>query len=375
MSAINSARLEREGRPPSLSHQPQLLPLYVDVIVRRYEAVTGESAVPVETGETFEPIGAPEGNGGNAGLRSEPDELTRIELDATQTRPVLSTAMRVEPEPRNGSSKRMDYHCLMIPQFLRPAQDAAWVANAGVAGPLTPEWRPTSDNWVSRRRSRSPGFPCHAAMGPDRAGIRTVRKVSGSMPPKDDLQIEAVCADGPRARPAAPGNTSADRTHRPETSSVVASIDFAWKGAAKLRGRGPIRGAAVRGGALAAGARVADQKRRHRFVASATRLPDKILANSCADFSDLELGPDGRLYLLSDKSSTIARLDDLPPGGGAAAILEACRLGHLEGTPEGFVFTAQGRAVVGLDPRKPRRNLLLLELAVAELPGGGQSLG
>ncbi len=76
----------------------------------------------------------------------------------------------------------------------------------------------------------------------------------------------------------------------------------------------------VRGGALANGA-VADQKGRHGFVALAIWLPDKILAKTCADFSDLENGPDGRLYLLSDKSSTIARLDDLPSGGGAAALL------------------------------------------------------
>jgi hypothetical protein len=39
----------------------------------------------------------------------------------------------------------------------------------------------------------------------------------------------------------------------------------------------------------------------------------------CADFSDLEIGPDGRLYLLSDQSASIARLDDLPPEGGKAS--------------------------------------------------------
>src|SRR6516162_3223714 len=55
--------------------------------------------------------------------------------------------------------------------------------------------------------------------------------------------------------------------------------------------------------------------------------PDKTLAKTCADFSDLEIGPDGCLYLLSDKSSTIARLDDLPAGGGTATLLDAWRLG------------------------------------------------
>ena len=119
---------------------------------------------------------------------------------------------------------------------------------------------------------------------------------------------------------------------------------------------------------------MADQKGHHRFVALAIWLPDKILAKTCADFSDLEIGPDGCLYLLSDKSSTIARLDDLPAGGGTAALLDAWRLGDLDGKPEGLAFTVQGRAIVGLDTRKPRRNLVLLEPPVAPPRGRGQSL-
>ena len=130
----------------------------------------------------------------------------------------------------------------------------------------------------------------------------------------------------------------------------------------------------VRGGALADGEKWPIEKGLHRFIALASWLPDKTLAKTCADFSDLEIGPDGCLYLLSDKSYTIARLDDLPPGGGAAALLDAWRLGNPDGKPEGLAFTAQGRAVDGLDTRKPRRNLLLLEPAIAELRGGGQSL-
>jgi hypothetical protein len=43
------------------------------------------------------------------------------------------------------------------------------------------------------------------------------------------------------------------------------------------------------------------------------------------------------------------------------------------GKPEGLAFT-QGRAIVGLDTRKSRRNLVLLEPAVAQLRGGSQSL-
>jgi hypothetical protein len=130
----------------------------------------------------------------------------------------------------------------------------------------------------------------------------------------------------------------------------------------------------VRGGALADGERWPIKQGHHRFVALAIWRPDKTLAKTCTDFSDLEIGPDGCLYLLSDQSSTIARLDDLPAGGGSAALLDAWRLGDLDGKPEGLAFTAEGRVIVGLDTRKPRRNLVLLEPAVAQLRGRSQSL-
>ena len=57
------------------------------------------------------------------------------------------------------------------------------------------------------------------------------------------------------------------------------------------------------------------RKGRHRFVALAIWLPDKTLAKTCADFSDLEIGPDGCLYLLSDKSSTMGARRGLVVGG------------------------------------------------------------
>jgi hypothetical protein len=123
----------------------------------------------------------------------------------------------------------------------------------------------------------------------------------------------------------------------------------------------------VRGGAPANGGRWPIKKSHHRFVALAIWRPDKRLAKTCADFSDLAIGPDGCLYLLSDKSFTIARLDRLPPGGGVAALLEAWRLGDLDGKPEGLAFTPRGYGIVGLDTRKARRNLVLLEPAVAPL--------
>ena len=52
--------------------------------------------------------------------------------------------------------------------------------------------------------------------------------------------------------------------------------------------------------------------------------------------------------------------------------LDAWRLGDLDGKPEGLAFTARGRAIVGLDMRKPRQNLVLLDPAVAQLRGRGR---
>ena len=46
----------------------------------------------------------------------------------------------------------------------------------------------------------------------------------------------------------------------------------------------------------------------------------------------------------------------------------------LDGKPERLALTAQGRAIVGPDTRKPRRYLVLLKPAIAHLRGCGQSL-
>ena len=232
-----------------------------------------------------------------------------------------------------------------------------------------------------------------------------IAKLPGSMLPKHDPQVEAVCADGPGRvlllQETPPRAEFID--HREQR--VIASIDLevggdgkiarAWSDPNGSRGEGVVllpgghmlvakekkpscfiefgpphsrsRGL-VRGGALPDGGRWSLRKGNQRFVALATWLPDKKLAKACADFSDLEIGPDGYLYLLSDKSSTIVRLDNLQAGGGTAALLDVWRLGDLEGKPEGLAFTARGRAIVGLDTRKARRNLVLLEPAIAQ-PG------
>jgi hypothetical protein len=237
---------------------------------------------------------------------------------------------------------------------------------------------------------------------------RSIAKLSGSELPRHDPQIEAVCADGVGRILLLQETPPRVELIDLEALEAIALIDLVMEGRGEIaqawsdpkgsRGEGVVllpgghllvakekKPAAliefgpphsrsqglVRGGALADGKRWPIRKGRHQFVALAIWLPDKILAKTCADFSDLEIGPDGCLYLLSDKSSTIARLDDLPAGGGTAALVNAWRLGDLDGKPEGLAFTAEGCAIVGLDTRKARRNLVLLEPAVAKR-GRGQ---
>ena len=237
-----------------------------------------------------------------------------------------------------------------------------------------------------------------------------IAKLSGSMLPKHDPQIEAICADGLGRVLLLQETPPRVELIDPKALKVVASIDLvveareeiarSWSDPKGSRGEGtvllpgghllvakekkpaafiefgppdsPSRGL-VRGGALADGEGWPIKKGHHRFVALAIWLPDKTLRKTCADFSDLEIGPDGYLYLLSDKSSTIVRIDNLTAGGGTAALLDAWRLGDLDGKPEGLAFTAQGRAIVGLDTRKRRRNLVLLEPAVAQPRGRGRA--
>jgi hypothetical protein len=198
---------------------------------------------------------------------------------------------------------------------------------------------------------------------------RNIAKLSGSILPKRDSQIEAVCADGLGRVLLLQETPPRVELIDPETLKVVASIDLgvegrgeiarAWSEPKGSRGEGMVllpgghllvakekkpaafiefgpphsrsRGL-VRGGGLADGKRWPIKKGDHRFVALASWLPDKTLAKTCADFSDLEVGPDGYLYLLSDKSCTIARLGDLPAGGGTAVLLDAWQLGDLDGT-------------------------------------------
>jgi hypothetical protein len=232
--------------------------------------------------------------------------------------------------------------------------------------------------------------------------ITNIAKLPGSRLPKDHPQIEAVCADGIGRLLLLQEWPPRVEVIDLEAAEVIASIELVVEGPGELtrqwadrngsQGEGiallrdgrlliakekdppaliefGLRGTPSRGvrpgGVLAGGKRWPLRKGRHEFVVLAVWFPDKTLARVCADFSDLEVGPDGLVYLLSDKSATIVRLDELPPGGGTAVFKSGWRLGELNGKPEGLTFTANGQAIVALDRRKPRKNLIILEPVIA----------
>jgi hypothetical protein len=120
-----------------------------------------------------------------------------------------------------------------------------------------------------------------------------------------------------------------------------------------------------RGGALASGEAWPVEPGHHHYLPLAVWQPDAELEAACKDFSDLEVGPDGHLYLLSDQSESIARLADLPPAGGAATCSAVWRLRPLKGKPEGLAFTPNGRTIVAFDTPKARHNLALFDPPIA----------
>lgn len=229
-----------------------------------------------------------------------------------------------------------------------------------------------------------------------------VARLEGTQLPADDPQIEAICADGAGRvlllQESPPRTELIDPAVRRVIASVALEIpghdDLArsWADPAGSKGEGAVflpgghllvakekdpsaliefgpPGAKpvglARGGGLPPGAPWQIEPDDHRFVPLAVWWPDKKLLKACADFSDLEIGPDGHLYLLSDKSGSIARLSDLTPAGGVAAATATWQLGDLDGKPEGLAFTPNGRALVALDTRKARHNLLLFEPPIA----------
>jgi hypothetical protein len=79
------------------------------------------------------------------------------------------------------------------------------------------------------------------------------------------------------------------------------------------------------------------------------------------DLSDVTVGPDGRIYLLSDQSRCIARLQAaLDP---EERLVEVDRIWGLPDRlvqPEGLVVTADREVLVATDHEEPRENLFLL---------------
>jgi hypothetical protein len=79
------------------------------------------------------------------------------------------------------------------------------------------------------------------------------------------------------------------------------------------------------------------------------------------DLSDVAIGPDGRVYLLSDESRCIARLQEtVPPEGGTVEVDRIWGLPERLHQPEGLVITAGWDVLVATDHDEMRDNLFLL---------------
>jgi hypothetical protein len=227
--------------------------------------------------------------------------------------------------------------------------------------------------------------------------------VEGSLIPRSDPQVEAVCADGAGRililQESPPRVELLDWQARRVVTRIALDVPEghdlhgSWTDSEGSQGEGA---AFMRNGhlliakekdppafiefgpdgdvpsgfgpdsALDGGARWPSDGGDQLFVALAYWNPSRKLEAGCADFSDLEVGPDRRLYLLSDKSQSIARVGELVPGDPVARADEVWQLPRLDGKPEGLALTRNGRAIVALDTRQARENLVLLEPPIAD---------
>jgi uncharacterized protein YjiK len=79
------------------------------------------------------------------------------------------------------------------------------------------------------------------------------------------------------------------------------------------------------------------------------------------DLSDVTVGPDGRIYLLSDESRCIARLQPtLAPDDRLVEVDRVWPLPDRLHQPEGLVITRDWEVLVATDHDEPRENLFLL---------------
>jgi uncharacterized protein YjiK len=79
------------------------------------------------------------------------------------------------------------------------------------------------------------------------------------------------------------------------------------------------------------------------------------------DLSDVAIGPDGRVYILSDQSRCIARLQEtVPPDSGTVEVDRIWGLPERLHQPEGLVITPGWDVLVATDHKELRDNLFLL---------------
>ena len=80
------------------------------------------------------------------------------------------------------------------------------------------------------------------------------------------------------------------------------------------------------------------------------------------DLSDVTVGPDGRVYLLSDESRCIARLQPtVPPESGTVTVDRIWGLPDRLHQPEGLVITPTWDVLVATDHKERRENLFLMD--------------
>lgn len=160
-------------------------------------------------------------------------------------------------------------------------------------------------------------------------------------------------ADGSRVEAELPSDTSGDpqwaEIPRDDPNSLAEGLAFGPQGDAVLVKEK--RPSAVLLGELRGGTAVLV---RHWLLAPT-------LAATTADLSDVAFGPDGRLYLLSDQSSVVVRVE---AGWREAETVDADAVWKLPEEiekAEGLVILPDGRALVAVDRKKAKDNLFLLE--------------
>lgn len=103
------------------------------------------------------------------------------------------------------------------------------------------------------------------------------------------------------------------------------------------------------------------EERRTRFVLLEVWRLDEEAESTIADISDVAVGPDNRLYILSDESRCIARLEpSLDPGDTRLTIETLWRLPEELEQPEGLVLTDDLSPIVAIDRKDRDANLFSL---------------